>query len=79
MVVAGLPAAAVVRSMTSAAAALLDPMCKPGSKTCPHSDVGVIAPGKYADLVAVPGDPLADITQLERVTWVMKGGAVVAR
>jgi imidazolonepropionase-like amidohydrolase len=79
MVDAGMPAAAVVRAITSGAAALLDPLCKPGSKTCPHSDVGVIAPGKLADLVAVPGDPLADITQLERVSWVMKGGAVVAR
>jgi imidazolonepropionase-like amidohydrolase len=39
--------------------------------------VGSIAPGKYADIVAVDGDPLADVTQLERVTFVMKGGAVV--
>jgi len=39
--------------------------------------VGVIAPGAYADLVAVTGDPTRDITELERVKWVMKGGAVV--
>jgi imidazolonepropionase-like amidohydrolase len=39
--------------------------------------VGRIAPGLYADLVAVGGDPLADVTELERVVWVMKGGAVV--
>jgi len=79
MVDAGMPAAAVIRSMTSAAAALLDPLCKPGSKTCAHSEVGVIAAGKHADLVAVPGDPIADITQVEHVTWVMKAGVVVQR
>ncbi len=39
--------------------------------------VGSVAPGKYADLVAVPGDPLADATVLERPVFVMKGGAVV--
>jgi imidazolonepropionase-like amidohydrolase len=38
--------------------------------------VGVIAPGAWADLVAVTGDPIKDITELERVKWVMKGGAV---
>jgi imidazolonepropionase-like amidohydrolase len=38
--------------------------------------VGVLAPGAYADLVAVDGDPLADVTVLERVTFVMKGGRV---
>jgi imidazolonepropionase-like amidohydrolase len=38
--------------------------------------IGTIEPGKYADLIAVGGDPLRDITQLERVTWVMKGGVV---
>ncbi len=39
--------------------------------------VGAVEPGKYADLIAVAGDPLKDITELERVKWVMKGGAVV--
>lgn len=39
--------------------------------------VGSVRPGRYADLVAVRGDPLADIAVLERVDWVMKGGAVV--
>jgi imidazolonepropionase-like amidohydrolase len=39
--------------------------------------VGTVAAGRYADLVAVAGDPLTDITELERVRWVMKGGAVV--
>ena len=39
--------------------------------------VGTVEPGKYADLIAVPGDPLRDIAELERVSWVMKGGAVV--
>jgi imidazolonepropionase-like amidohydrolase len=38
--------------------------------------VGRIATGHYADLVAVTGDPLADISVLERVEWVMKGGEV---
>ena len=38
--------------------------------------VGRVAPGHYADLIAVDGDPLADVTQLERVRWVMKGGVV---
>jgi len=39
--------------------------------------VGSIEPGKLADLVAVSGDPLADITELERTKFVMKGGEVV--
>jgi imidazolonepropionase-like amidohydrolase len=38
--------------------------------------VGAVAPGLYADLIAVDGDPLADITELERVKFVMKGGKV---
>ncbi len=38
--------------------------------------VGTLEPGKYADLIAVAGDPLRDITELERVRWVMKGGVV---
>lgn len=40
--------------------------------------LGVIAPGAYADLVAVDGDPLRDISVvIDRVRWVMKGGQVV--
>jgi imidazolonepropionase-like amidohydrolase len=39
--------------------------------------VGSIDTGKYADLVAVSGDPVADITELQRVKFVMKGGRVV--
>ncbi len=38
--------------------------------------VGSVEPGKFADLIAVSGDPLTDITELERVKFVMKGGAV---
>lgn len=38
--------------------------------------VGSLAPGKLADIVAVPGDPLADIHVTERVSFVMKGGVV---
>jgi imidazolonepropionase-like amidohydrolase len=42
-----------------------------------QKDVGAIAPGRYADMVAVNGDALADITVLEHVTAVMKGGELV--
>jgi imidazolonepropionase-like amidohydrolase len=38
--------------------------------------VGSIDVGKYADLIAVAGDPLADVTELEHVKFVMKGGTV---
>ena len=39
--------------------------------------IGTIATGKLADLVAVPGDPLQDIRQTEKVTFVMQGGRVI--
>ncbi len=42
-----------------------------------QKDVGAVAPGRFADLVAVRGDPLSDIRVLEHVAVVMKGGAVV--
>jgi len=39
--------------------------------------LGTIEKGKFADLIAVAGDPLTDITEMQRVKFVMKGGAVV--
>jgi imidazolonepropionase-like amidohydrolase len=42
-----------------------------------QSDIGSIDRGKFADLIAVSGDPLADITELQRVKFVMKGGKVI--
>ena len=42
-------------------------------------DIGSLQQGRYADLVAVDGDPLADITILEHVQFVMKGGDVYKR
>jgi imidazolonepropionase-like amidohydrolase len=41
------------------------------------ANLGAIAPGRYADLIAVDGDPLADVHALETVAIVMKGGAIV--
>jgi len=41
-----------------------------------EADVGSLEAGKYADVIVVPGNPLDDITALERVMWVMKGGEV---
>lgn len=55
-----------IRTATTSAAALLG-----------LDDRGVIAAGKVADLVAVPGNPLSDIRVLERVAFVMKNGVVV--
>jgi imidazolonepropionase-like amidohydrolase len=42
-----------------------------------HNEIGSIAKGKFADIVAVSGNPLADITELQRVRFVMKGGKVI--
>jgi imidazolonepropionase-like amidohydrolase len=42
-----------------------------------QDQIGSITQGKYADLIAVYGDPLADITELQRVKFVMKGGKIV--
>ena len=57
----------VIRAATSTAAELLGWQDR----------IGVIEPNKLADIVAVSGDPLQDITELERVKFVMKGGVVV--
>jgi imidazolonepropionase-like amidohydrolase len=39
--------------------------------------IGTVEPGRWADIIAVDGDPLQDVTTLERVKFVMKGGEVV--
>jgi imidazolonepropionase-like amidohydrolase len=64
---AGMPSLDVIRAITTNAAEMLGWADR----------IGAIEPGKYADLVAVSGDPLADIHELERVRFVMKGGEVV--
>jgi imidazolonepropionase-like amidohydrolase len=40
-------------------------------------DVGSLEPGRFADIVAVQGDPLADITVMEHVSFVMQGGRII--
>jgi imidazolonepropionase-like amidohydrolase len=47
------------------------------SEALGRSDVGVIEPGRYGDLVAVSGDPLRDVRVLEHVDAVVKGGKLV--
>ena len=42
-----------------------------------EAEVGTLEPGKAADIIAVSGDPLADVTVLKQVGFVMKGGVVV--
>jgi len=44
-----------------------------------EGQIGQLKPGYFADIVAVPGNPLEDITAVEHVSFVMKGGAVVRR
>ena len=39
-------------------------------------DIGSVQPGRYADIIAIKGDPLEDVTRLEHVSFVMKGGVV---
>jgi imidazolonepropionase-like amidohydrolase len=66
MVEAGMPPMEAIRAATRNAARLLRV----------SEDLGTLAAGRYADIVAVKGDPLADITLLESVDFVMKGGRV---
>jgi imidazolonepropionase-like amidohydrolase len=69
MVKHGMPAAAAIKAATLNAADLLGIAAQTGS----------IEPGKRADLIAVSGDPLSDITVLKRVSFVMKDGVVHKR
>ncbi|HUQ99230.1 MAG TPA: amidohydrolase family protein [Gemmatimonadaceae bacterium] len=66
MVKYGMSPMAAIKSATSVAAQLLDQ----------SESFGTIEAGKLADIVAVKGDPIADISELTRVTFVMKGGVV---
>lgn len=66
MVKYGLKPAEAIRAATADAARLLGR----------DSEIGRIAPGFFADLIAVEGNPLEDVRRLERVAWVMKGGSV---
>jgi imidazolonepropionase-like amidohydrolase len=62
----GLTPMQAIRAATSRAAELLDE----------KGELGVVAPGAYADLIAVSGDPLKDVKELANVRFVMKGGSV---
>jgi imidazolonepropionase-like amidohydrolase len=64
---AGMRSLDVIRAITTNAAEMLGWQDR----------IGTIEPGKFADLIAVAGDPVADTTELERVRFVMKGGEVI--
>jgi imidazolonepropionase-like amidohydrolase len=67
MVRNGMTPAQAIRATTADAARLLGW----------EDRIGTIEIGKFADLIAVSGDPLKDITELQRLQFVMKGGAVI--
>ncbi|MGD0214462.1 MAG: amidohydrolase family protein [Terriglobales bacterium] len=69
MVKFGMTPAQAIRAATSTAAELLGT----------QNDLGTIAAGKQADIVAVPGDPLTDVSLMEKVEFVMKAGVVYKR
>jgi imidazolonepropionase-like amidohydrolase len=64
---AGMPSLDVIRAITSNAAEMLGWQDR----------IGSVDPGKFADLIAVAGDPVVDITELQRVEFVMKNGEVI--
>jgi len=66
MVQAGMPPMFVLQAATTHAAELLHK----------QDELGQIAVGRQADVIAVPGNPLDDITAMQRVSFVMKGGVV---
>jgi len=68
MVAAGLSPHRALKAATSVAAELLE-----------RDDLGVLAPGKCADVVAMPGDPFSDIAATARVDFVMRGGTIARR
>jgi imidazolonepropionase-like amidohydrolase len=66
MVTLGMTPMDAIQSATSRAAEMLDM----------KGEIGVIAPGAYAEVIAVSGDPLKDVGELEHVRFVMQGGVV---
>ena len=62
-----MPALDVIRAITTNAAEMLGWQDR----------IGSIEPGKFADLIAVAGDPVVDISELQRVEFVMKNGEVI--
>jgi imidazolonepropionase-like amidohydrolase len=66
MVKFGMTPAQAIRAATVTASELLGM----------QDSLGTVEPGKLADIVAVPGDPLADVSVMEKVDFVMKGGVV---
>jgi imidazolonepropionase-like amidohydrolase len=69
MVKYGMTPMQAIQSATVVAAELLNA----------SADIGAVEAGRYADIVAVPGNPLDDVTRLEHADFVMKGGRVVKR
>jgi len=69
MVEYGMTAMQAIQAATTNAAKALDR----------ERDVGAIAVGRYADIIAVVGDPAANVRVLEKVDTVIKGGVVVKR
>lgn len=67
MVRYGMTPMQAIQSATTVAAELLER----------RNDLGAIEGGKFADIIAVDGDPLRDISELERVRFVMKGGTII--
>ena len=68
MVSTGITPVRALKAATSVAAELLE-----------LPDLGVLAPGKIADIVAMPGDPFADINLTGKVDFVMKEGTIYKR
>lgn len=69
MTAAGIPAMVTIQAATSVAADLIGDA----------DDIGSIQPGRYADIVATDGDPLADISEMQRIRFVMQAGKIVKR
>ena len=67
MVQYGMTPAEAIQAATSAAADLIGR----------SADVGSLAPGHFADLIALPADPLQRIEVLEHIPFVMKGGVII--